>query len=191
MTLMGFVRFGLRNFPMMIKANSYKRRNGSRKRMIEQNIFEFAFTMFFHACQMDQRRIVVNSMNRRRLENKNSWRIGHDPSMENWKGLTVADYTKRRNKENNLTFAGSCGRDFNACLFWIDWTCRAELLLNKKIFMKILYCFLVSFCWGWLFHYWYIAITNPIKDNSICAWFIVCTVAIVEFVAFIIKQIKK
>lgn len=35
MTLTGVVRFGLRNFPMMIKANSYKRRNGSRKRMIE------------------------------------------------------------------------------------------------------------------------------------------------------------
>ena len=35
MTLTGFVRFGLRNFPMMIKANSNERRNGSRKRMIE------------------------------------------------------------------------------------------------------------------------------------------------------------
>lgn len=94
--------------------------------------------MFFHACQMDQRRIVVNSMNRRRFENKNCWRIGHDPSMENWKGLTVANNTKRRNKENYLTFAGSCGRDFNACLFWIDWKGRTELLLNKKIFMLFL-----------------------------------------------------
>lgn len=88
--------------------------------------------MFFHACKMDQRLIVVNSMNRWRLENKNPWRIGHNPSVENWKRLTVANNTKRRNQENNLTFAGSCGRDFDACLFWIDWTCRAELLLNKN-----------------------------------------------------------
>lgn len=35
LTLTGFVRFGLRNFPMMIKANSNERRNGSRERMIE------------------------------------------------------------------------------------------------------------------------------------------------------------
>jgi hypothetical protein len=35
LTLTGFVRFGLRNLPMMIKANSNERRNGSRKRMIE------------------------------------------------------------------------------------------------------------------------------------------------------------
>jgi hypothetical protein len=132
MTLTGFVRFGLWNFSRWIKANSNERRNGSRKRMIEQNIFEFAFAMFFHACQMDKRRIVVNSMNRRRFENKNPWRIGHNRSMENWKGLTVANNTKRRNQENNLTFAGSCGRDFNACLFWIDWKGRTELLLNKN-----------------------------------------------------------
>jgi len=147
--------------------------------------------MFFHACQMDQRLIIVNSMNRRRFENKNSWRIGHDPSMENWKRLTVADYTKRRNQENYLTFAGSCGRDFNACLFWIDWTQRAEFLLNKNIFMKILYCFFMWLLRGVIFRIWLDAINTPIEINSICAWKIVCVFSILGFVEFIIKQIKK
>lgn len=146
--------------------------------------------MFFHACQMDQRLIIVNSMNRRRLENKNPWRIGHNPSVENWKRLTVANNTKRRNQENHLTFAGSCGRDFNACLFWIDWTQRAEFLLNKNIFMKILYTFFVWLLRWLLFRFGLDAINTPIEVNSVCAWKCLCVLAVAWFVDFIFKILK-
>lgn len=125
--------------------------------------------MFFHACKMDQRRIVVNSMNRRRFENKNHWRIGHNPSMENWKRLTVADYTKRRNQENHLTFTGSCGRDFNACLFWIDWKGRAELLLNKNKTWLHHISLIRKYLIDWKAvkkHIWFSCIKNAIQKNK-------------------------
>lgn len=127
------VRFVMWNFPMMIKTDSNERRNRTRKGMIEQNLFEFAFTMFFHACKTNQRRIVVNSKHFGRIANKNHWRIGRDPSMENWKRLTVANYTERRNQKDFVTFTGFCGRDFNACLFWTYWKKWSDVLLSKKI----------------------------------------------------------
>ena len=126
------VRIVMWNISRLIKTNSNQRRNGSRKRMIEQNIFEFAFTMFFHACKMDQGRFIVDPEYWRRFENKNFGRTWRHSSMENRKRLTVANYTKGRNKKNFVTFTGFCGRDFNACLFWIDRKKRSNVLLRKN-----------------------------------------------------------
>lgn len=126
------VRIVMWNISMMIKTNCNERRNGSRKRMIEQNLFEFAFTMFFHACETNQGRFVVYSKYFGRFTNKNSWRTRRNSSMENRKRLTVANNTKRRNQENNLTFTGFCRRDFDACLFWTYWKKRSNVLLKIK-----------------------------------------------------------
>ena len=90
--------------------------------------------MFFHACKMDQGRFIVDPEYWRRFENKDFGRTWRHSSMENWKGLTVANYTKGRNKKNFVTFTGFCGRDFNACLFWIDWTQRTDVLLNRRLY---------------------------------------------------------
>lgn len=146
--------------------------------------------MFFHACEMDQGLIIVDCLWWRRRENKDCWRIGRDPTTKHWKGLTVANNPERRNQKDHLTFAGFCGRDFNACLFWIDWTQRAKFLLNKKIFMKILYTFFVWLLRWLLFRFGLDAIRTPIEANSICAGVCLCIFAVRGFFEFISKILK-